>query len=131
MSEKNGFRWLPTEASIEGLCIPPNVRDQNSLIPAAETFFDRPHQAGSDAVMLLSGVHNQFAQVSPESKIMGADETKNLTVVFPHKCQSTRESYCIGNGLIGPPGLPESWDCLHQGSNAWNIRRDRLANHAS
>jgi hypothetical protein len=100
LSEENGIWWSPTERSVERLRILPNVSDKHSPIPTAEGVLDRPHQAGPDAATAVPGINDQFAQVCPESEIVGAHETKNLTVVFPHKCQPVRGLYCVSNRLL-------------------------------
>jgi len=111
----------PTERVIERLRISPNVRNENFLTSLAKIFFDSLHKASSDTLTANANVDDEFAKVCPESQVMGAREADNLRPLFPHEGQPIRGTYRFGNGVFGPPWLPESWHHLHQGSNVWNV----------
>jgi hypothetical protein len=99
-------------------------------MPVTKSFLNRPYQTGPDALMPDADIDNQLAQVGPETKSMRSDEAENFRAVFPNEGQPVCGRHRVGNSLIRPPGLPESWIGLHQVSNARNVGGAGMANHA-
>ena len=62
----------------------PNISDQNALMPATKSFFDRQHQAGFDTLMAYANVDDECAKLRPESQIMGTHEAEDPRPVFPN-----------------------------------------------
>jgi hypothetical protein len=77
----------------------------------------------------LASRNDQFAQVCPEAKIMGANKACNRGLLLPDERQLPGGSGGLREGRVGPITLPESGLRFHQAPTGRQIFLSRLANH--
>src|SRR5262245_33817066 len=108
---------LPPERSVERLGITPNVGDQDATTPSGQLSLGMLDKGFPNTTASRLRRDNEFAEVGPETTIVGTDEARDHRFFFPYERQVAGVPETLCQGLVGPIGLPESWLCFHQPSN--------------
>lgn len=129
-SEQYDIGRLPPQRTVKGLCVMPDVRNQDTAASPSELGLYSFDEIPADAPASRPLRDDQLAQVGSEAQVVGTDKASDRGVVLPDQRQVTRGLDTFRQRRIRPIALPKPGFRLHQPANGRKILASGFSNHA-
>src|SRR5262245_7556825 len=113
--------WLPPQRTVKGLGGVPDIPDQDAATSKSRHILYSLDKLLANASTSHSLGDDEFAQIRSESKVVGACESRDRGVVYPHQRQVARSLDPFYQGRVGPMILPKAGLRFHQPANGRKI----------